>query len=126
MLDKLDSFHSLAIIEIQILISIYHIFYRWLDTSDYVAKLLEKDKFFYNNIENMSNPRYHYTSFYVCGLPNYIKIQEQFLILIIINVIVIVFYKEIQTSRLFFNAAILDFFSPFCPKMLAFLFAIIH
>ena len=71
MLNKLDSFRSHAITKICTLVGAYYVFYRWPDTLDYVAKLLKKDKFFYDNIENMSNQRrYCRKSTYI--LTNYI------------------------------------------------------
>lgn len=54
MLDKLDNFHSYTMTKIRKLVGIYYEFYRRPDTLDYVAKLLEKDKFFYDDIKNVS------------------------------------------------------------------------
>lgn len=100
-------------------------FCRRPDTSNYIAKLLKKKKFLYNNIENMNNKKLYYKDF-ICELTNYIQIQELFLSLIIVDAIIIVFYKTIQQSKLFFTIAILNFFSFFHLKILAFLFAIVY
>lgn len=70
-LDKLSSFRSHATTKICTLISAYYVFYRRPDTLDYIAKLLKKDKFFYNNIENMDNQSHYHKSF-AYRLTNYI------------------------------------------------------
>lgn len=54
-LDKLGSFCNNAITEIWILVSVYYIFYKRSDFLNYVTKLLEKNKFLCNHIENISN-----------------------------------------------------------------------
>lgn len=71
MLDKLDSLYSYAITKIQTLVSAYHTFCKKPDILDYFAKLLEKNKFLYNDIKNVSNKRHYYRGF-VCRLTNYI------------------------------------------------------
>ena len=71
MLDKLGSFRSHAITEIQTLVGAQHAFCRWADTSDYIAELLENDKFLCDDIENVSNKRHHHRGF-AYGLTNYI------------------------------------------------------
>ena len=71
MLDKLSSFRSYAMTEIQILVGAHYPFCRRPDTSGYVAELLENDKFLCDDIENVSNERHHYRGF-ACGLTNYI------------------------------------------------------
>lgn len=70
-LNKLDSFHSYTITKIQIFIYIYNILCRQLNTLDYVVDLLKKNKFFYNNIEYISNKKYYYKGFFY-KLTNYI------------------------------------------------------
>lgn len=72
MLDKLINFHSHAKKKIRILISAYYMFCKQSDILNYIIKLLEKDRFFYNNIKNISNQRYYYRSFHAYGLINYI------------------------------------------------------
>ena len=59
MLDKLGSFHSLAMIKIWKLVDAHYTFCRRPDTLDYIAELLEKDKFLCDNIKNVSNQRHH-------------------------------------------------------------------
>lgn len=124
-LDKLSSFCSNIITKIQILVGAYYAFCKYLDILDYVAKLLKKDKFFYNNIKIVSNKRHHYKDF-AYKLTNYIYVQRQFLALIIINAIVIIFYNAIQNSKLSFNVIKINFFSFFYFKTLVFLFVIIY
>lgn len=60
MLDKLGSFYSYTITKIQIFINDNYAFYRLPNILDYVAKLLKKDKFFYNNMKNISNKKRHH------------------------------------------------------------------
>lgn len=55
MVDKVCSFYNYAIMKIQMLVGTYYVFYRRPDILDYDAKLLKKNKFFCNDIENMSN-----------------------------------------------------------------------
>lgn len=76
-------------------------------------------------MENMSSQRYYYRSF-AYELTNYIYIQRQFLAQIIVDTIIIIFYKVTRNSVLFFNILILDFFSFLCSKMLAFLFVMVY
>ena len=71
MLDKLGSFRSHAMTEIRTLVGIHYAFCRRPNISDYVAELLEKDKFLCDNIENMSNEKHHHRGF-AYGLTNYI------------------------------------------------------
>lgn len=71
MLDKLGSFRSHAMTEIRTLVGAHYAFCRRPDTSDYVAELLENDKFLCDDIENVSNERHHHRGF-ACGLTNYI------------------------------------------------------
>ncbi len=55
-----------------------------------------------------------------------LQVRGRFLALIIVEAIVIVFYKATRNARLALNPATNDFFEPFRAKMLAFLFAMIH
>ncbi len=55
-----------------------------------------------------------------------LQVQGQFLASIIIEAIVIVFYKVTHNAGLAFNLATTDFLKSFCVGMLAFLFAMIH
>ncbi len=55
-----------------------------------------------------------------------LQVRGRFLAPIIVEAIVIVFYKATRNAGLAFNLATTDFFEPFCVKMLAFLFAMIH
>lgn len=125
MLDKLDNFCSYAMTRIQILINAHHIFCKQLDFSNYIAKLLEKDKFHYNNFENVSNQRHYYRSF-AYGLINYIQVWGRFLTSIIVNAIIIVFYKSTWNSKLSFNISTINNFSLFRFKILVFLFTMVH
>lgn len=108
-----------TIIKIWSLICNHYAFCKWLNTLDYIAKLLKKENFFGNNIENMSNQSYYYRSF-TYRLTNYFWVLKQFLIPIIVNAFIIIFYKVIQNFKLFFNTVILTLFNIFCSKMLAF------
>lgn len=125
MLNKLYSFHSYVIIKIQTFIDVYYIFYKYLNILGYITKLLKKNRFFYDNIENKNNTRNYHRDF-VYKLTNYIKIWGQFLVLIIFDIFVIIFYKAIQNSRVSINIATSDFFGFFYFKILAFLFAIVY
>ena len=71
MLDKLNSFCSHTRIKIQIFIGGHHAFYRRPDTSNYFIELLEKGRFLYDNIENLSNKSHDYRRF-AYGITNYI------------------------------------------------------
>ncbi len=55
-----------------------------------------------------------------------LQVRGRFLTLIIVEVIVIVFYKATYNAGLAFNLATTDFFKPFCARILVFLFAIIY
>ncbi len=55
-----------------------------------------------------------------------LQVQGRFLAPIIVEAIVIVFYKATRNAGLAFNPATTDFFEPFHAGMLAFLFAMIH
>lgn len=55
-----------------------------------------------------------------------LNVQKRFLTPIIVEVIVIIFYKATRNVGLAFNPATTDFFEPFSAGMLVFLFAIIH
>lgn len=57
--------------EIETLVGVYYTFCNWPNNSDYVAGLLETNKFFFNDIENVSSQR-HCEGFYTCKLTNYI------------------------------------------------------
>lgn len=71
MLDKLDSFCSYIITIIQILVGVHYMFCKWLDTLDFIIKLLKKIRFFCNNIKNISNKK-HYNRGFIYELTNYI------------------------------------------------------
>lgn len=60
MLNRLNSFCSHTITNIQTLIDVHYAFYRHLDSSSYIIDLLYKDKFFCDNIENVGNERLWY------------------------------------------------------------------
>ena len=60
MLDKLDGFRSYAMTDIWILVSAHYVFYRRPDTSSYITNLLYKDRFLYDNFENVSNRKPYY------------------------------------------------------------------
>ena len=60
MLDRLDDFRSYVMIDLQTLVGAYYAFCKWPDISSYVADLLYKNKFLYDNIENVSNKRPYY------------------------------------------------------------------
>ena len=45
--------------EIRILVGAYYTFSRRPNTSDYIAELLEEDKFFCDDIQNVGNQRHH-------------------------------------------------------------------
>lgn len=125
MLDKLSSFRSHTMTEIRILVGAHYAFCKRLNILDYTVELLEKNKFFCDDIENVNNSR-HCKSFYAYRLTNYIQVQRRFSALIIIDAIIIIFYKATQNSGLFFNVAISDFFNPFYLGILAFLITIVH
>lgn len=55
-----------------------------------------------------------------------LQVWGQFLASIIVEAIIIIFYKTIYNVGLAFNSAITDFFKPICAKMLTFLFIIIQ
>ncbi len=55
-----------------------------------------------------------------------LQVRGRFLAPIIVEAIVIVFYKTTRSAGLAFNPATTDFFELFCTEMLAFLFAMIH
>ncbi len=55
-----------------------------------------------------------------------LQVQGRFLTPIIVEAIVIVFYKATHNAGLAFNSATTDFFEPYWTGMLAFLFAMIH
>ncbi len=55
-----------------------------------------------------------------------LQVQGRFLTSIIVEAIVIVFYKMTCNAELTFNPATTDFFELFCAGILAFLFAMIH
>ena len=57
MLDRLGSFHSYEITDIRTLVDTHYALCRRPDTSSYVGDLLYKDKFFCDDIENVSNER---------------------------------------------------------------------
>ena len=57
MLDRLGSFHSYAMTDIQTLVGAHYTFCKRPDISSYVADLLYKDKFLCDDIENVSNKR---------------------------------------------------------------------
>ncbi len=127
MLDRLGSFHSHSMTNIRTLVGAHYAFCRRPDTSSYVMDLLYKDKFLFEDIENVSNGRP------CCGKgclwikKRYIlQVRGQFLAPIIVDAIVSVFYKAACSARLEFNPATTDFFTSFCPGMLAFLFAMVH
>lgn len=47
------------------MVDVYYIFFRWPDILSYVLNLLCKDKFYYDNIENVSNKRLYYGKSYL-------------------------------------------------------------
>lgn len=55
MLDKLNSFRNYFITQSQILVDTDYVFRKQPNTSNYIAKMLKKDKFLSDNIQNMSN-----------------------------------------------------------------------
>ncbi len=55
-----------------------------------------------------------------------LQVRRQFLALIIIKAIIILFYKATRNAGRAFNQTTNNFFEPFCAKMLTFLFAIVH
>lgn len=55
-----------------------------------------------------------------------LRIRGQFLALIIIEAIVIVFYQTTRNVRLLFNLATTDFFELLLARILAFSFAIVY
>lgn len=55
-----------------------------------------------------------------------LQVWTQFLASIIVDVIVIIFYKAIYNARLGFNLAITEFFDFFHIGILVFLFIMIH
>ena len=63
MLNKLSSFCSHATTKIQILVGAHYAFCRQLYTLDYIAKLLENNKFFYDDIENVNNEKHYHRGF---------------------------------------------------------------
>lgn len=64
MLEKLVSFCSHAITNISTLISIYFIFCKSSNILKYIMIFLYNNRFFYDNIENMSNLNYYYKIFF--------------------------------------------------------------
>ena len=71
MLNKLGSFRSHAIIEIQTLVGAHFTCWKQSGNLDYIAEVIKKDKFLYNNIENVSNKSHYYGGF-AYRLINYI------------------------------------------------------
>ncbi len=57
MLDRLGSFRSNAMTDIQTLVGAHNAFCRRPDTSSYVADLLYKDKFFCDDFENVNHKK---------------------------------------------------------------------
>ena len=57
MLNRLSGFCSHAMTYIQTLVIIQYMFYKRPDISSYIADLSYMDKFYYDNIENMSNKK---------------------------------------------------------------------
>ncbi len=55
-----------------------------------------------------------------------LQVQRRFLALIIVEAIVIIFYKATCNAGLAFNPTTTDFFELFCAGMLIFLFAMIY
>lgn len=107
------------------LIDTHFNFFIWSNTSDYVAKLLEKDQFLCNNIVNVINQSYHNRNF-AYELTNYIYVQEQFWALIIVYAIIFIFYIANQKFLLTSNTASINFLNIFYPNILVFLFAMIY
>lgn len=127
MLDKLDSLCNYAITNILILVSAYYVFYKWPKFLGYIADLQYKGKFFYNNIKNVSNKKKCCEkSCLQINKTTYLQVWEQFLAIIIIDAIVSVFYKTTFNAKLVFNLGTANFFTPFYPWILVFLFIIVY
>lgn len=73
MLDKLRTFCSNSLTKIQRLVDAQYALCKQIDILDYFGKLLENNKFFYNNIENVNNKRYYQKNF-AYMLINYMQI----------------------------------------------------
>ncbi len=89
--------------------------------SGYIMDLLYKNKYFCDDIKNMDNLGHGWE---MCLTK--LQVQGRFSTPVIVEAIVIVFYKATRNTGLAFNPATTDFFEPFCAGMLAFLFAMIH
>ena len=55
MLDRLNSFRSYFISEIQNMVELHYPFYWQLDVSAYIMDLLYKNKFFCDNMDNLGH-----------------------------------------------------------------------
>lgn len=55
MLDRFDSFRDYSKNKIWKLVGLHYVFFWWLDISNYISDLLSKDKYLYDNIENVDN-----------------------------------------------------------------------
>ncbi len=121
MFDRLGSFRSHSMSEIRNLVGSHYAFCWQPDTLAYVTDLLYKNKYLCDNIENVGNPGHDWE---MCLTK--LQVWGRFLAPIIVETIVIVFFKATYNARLAVNPATTYFFKPFRAGMLAFLFAIIH
>ncbi len=121
MFDRLGSFRNHSMSEIRNLVWSHYAFCQRPDTSAYVTHLLYKDKYFYDDIENVGNLGHDWE---MCLTK--LQVWGRFLAPIIVETIFIVFYKATSNSRLAFNLATTDFFKSFCAGMLVFLFTMIY
>ena len=126
-LDRFGGFRSYVMTDIRTLVCAHYAFCRRPDSSSYVADILYKDKFFCDDIKNMSNgrPCCRKRCLWV-NKTNMFTGSRQCLASIIIDAIISAFYKATHSTELVFNPATPDFFTPFCSEMLAFLFAMVH
>lgn len=116
-MDRLGSFRSHSITDIQTLVESHYAFRKQSNTSTYIVDLLDKDRYFYDDIENIGNWGHVWDN-----ISNNTTGPRA----IFADVIVIIFYKMAHNTRLIFNLLTIKFFDLFCHGMLAFLFAMIH
>ncbi len=121
MFNRLSSFKSHSMSKIRNLIELHYAFYWRPNTSAYITDLLYKNKYLCDDIENLGNLGHDWE---MCLTK--LQVRGRFLDPIIIEAIVIVFYKSTHNTELAFNPAITYFFEPFCAGMFAFLFAMIN
>ncbi len=94
--------------EIRNLVGLHYAFCRQPDTSAYVTDLLYKDKYLCDNIENVGNSGHGWE---MCLTK--LQVWGRFLAPIIVETIVIIFYKVTRNAGLAFNLATTDFLSLF-------------